>query len=141
MAFITDDDYSVLIRDEIKEVLLENYSVSKLRAAEQMAINQVKNYLAGKYDVTAIFEATGTDRNEHIVMTVIDCTLYHLYSGNNARRMTEIRATRYQDAIDWLKLVATGDATADLPKKKNEKGEILQGIKISSRNKPNNHKW
>lgn len=141
MAFITDDDYSVLIRDEIKEVLLENYSVSKLRAAEQMAINQVKNYLAGKYDVTAIFEAVGTDRNEHIVMTVIDCALYHLYSGTIAKNMTEIRATRYQDAIDWLKLVAKGDATADLPKKKNENGEVLQGIKISSRYKLNNHKW
>ena len=51
MAFITEDDYTVLIRDEIKNILLENYSVTKLKTSENMGISQVKKRLAGRYDV------------------------------------------------------------------------------------------
>ena len=43
--FITNEDYSVLIRNEIKDLLLENYSESRLRASEQMAVSHIKNYL------------------------------------------------------------------------------------------------
>ncbi len=141
MAFITDDDYSVLIRNEIKDLLLEEYSETKLRSAEQMGISQVKNYLSGKYDVIEIFGATKDERNAHIVMIVLDCTLYHLYTATIPRKMPDIRSQRYQDAIDWLKLVAQGDAVADLPKLTDEKGEELSGIKISSKYPPSNHRW
>ncbi len=53
--FLKDTDYAVLIRTEIKNILLENYSETKLLSAEQMAIAQIKNYLAGRYDVALIF--------------------------------------------------------------------------------------
>jgi len=141
MAFITEDDYSVLVRSEIKDVLLENYSETKLRSAEQMAISQVKNYLSGRYNVKQIFEAIGDLRNSHIVMIVLDCALYHLYTSCNRKGMPDLRSQRYQDAIDWLKLVATGDATADLPIKTNESGEQVLGIKISSKHPASNQRW
>lgn len=139
--FITEDDYSALIRQEIKALLQEGYTSSKMTAAEQMAIHQVKNYLAGKYDVQSIFEKEGSERNSHIVMITIDCVLYHLYTSTVPDRMPSIRSERYQDAIDWLKLVASGDAMADLPELTNADGEAITGIKISSKYKPNNHKW
>lgn len=139
--FITNDDYSVLVRNEIKDILLENYTEAKLRAAEQMAIAQVKNYLSGKYDVKTIFEAQGNERNSHIVMVTLDCALYHLYTSTTPKKMPDIRSQRYQDAIDWLKLIAEGKAYADLPKIKSEKGEELLGLKISSKYEANNHKW
>lgn len=141
MAFITEEDYSVLVRSEIKDVLLENYSETKLRSAEQMAISQVRNYLSGKYDTNKIFTAVNDARNNHVVMIVLDCALYHLYTSGNRKAMPDIRSQRYQDAIDWLKLVASGDAIADLPIKTNESGEQVSGIKISSRYPPNNHRW
>ncbi|WP_066435543.1 phage protein Gp36 family protein [Chryseobacterium sp. CCH4-E10] len=138
--FITDDDYSVLVREEIKDILLENYSETKLRAAEQMAIDQVKNYLSGKYDTGEIFSRTGDARNSHIVMITLDCALYHLYTPI-PRKMPETRAQRYQDAIDWLKLVAKGEGTADLPKIKNESGETLSGIRFTSKYTAENNRW
>lgn len=141
MTFITDQDYTVLIRDEIKDVLLENYTESKLRNAEQMAIAQIENYLNNKYDTDAIFSAEGSDRNSHIVMLTIDCALYHLYTSNVSKKMPETRANRYQDAIDWLKMIAKGNTTAKLPKIKNETGKELQGIKITSKHKASNHRW
>jgi phage gp36-like protein len=141
MAFITDEDYSVLVRDEIKNILLENYSDTKLRSAEQMAISQVKNYLHGKYDTAKIFSEAGENRNSHVVMIVVDCALYHLYTSTNRKAMPEIRSQRYQDAIDWLKLVAGGEATADLPSRTNDNGEMVSGIRISSRYTPETQRW
>ena len=139
--FITNDDYSVLIRNEIKDLLLENYSESRLRASEQMAVSQIKNYLSGRYDVAQIFGKEGEERNSHIVMLTIDCALYHLYTATIPRKMPEIRSQRYQDAIDWLKLVAEGKANADLPKPKSDKGEEYLGLKVSSKYELNNNKW
>lgn len=141
MAFLTENDYSVLVRTEIKDILLENYSDTKLKSAEQMATSQVKNYLSGRYDTTKIFSATDDDRNSHIVMIVLDCALYHLYTSTVPKRMPDIRSQRYQDAIDWLKLVATGDAKADLPIKTDGNGNELQGIKISSKYPKSNQRW
>ncbi len=141
MNFITDDDYTVLIRNEIKSVLLENYSEYKLRGAEQMAIAQIKNYLSGKYDIEAIFTAENENRNPHIVMITIDCALYHLYTANVPRKMPEIRSQRYQDAIDWLKAVASGEAIADLPKRKDENEDIYTGVSIKSKHEPNDNRW
>lgn len=139
--FITNEDYSALIRNEIKDLLLENYSESRLRASEQMAVSQIKNYLSGRYDVAQIFSKEGEKRNSHIVMLTIDCALYHLYTATIPRKMPEICSQRYQDAIDWLKLVAEGKANADLPKPKSDKGEEYLGLKVSSKYELNNNKW
>ena len=49
--FLKDSDYAVLIRTEIKNILLENYTETKLLSAEQMAIAQIKNYLV-RYSCT-----------------------------------------------------------------------------------------
>ncbi len=142
MGFIKDEDYTALIRDEVKGILVEKYSDTKLKSAEQMAISQVKNYISGKYDVEAVFNARDDQRNSHIVMIVIDCTLYHLYTSTVPDRMPSTRANRYQDAIDWLKEEKKSSTpSADLPLKKNEKGESLRGIKISSKYKASNNRW
>lgn len=151
--FITDDDYSVLVRKEIKDILLEDYfkeeetSASgikprnmKLVTAEQMAISQVKNYLSGKYNVGLIFSKTGDERNSHIVMITLDCALYHLYTPF-PRKMPEIRDQRYQDAIDWLKLAAKGQNTADLPPITDESGNTMIGIKVTSKYPLENNRW
>ncbi len=143
--FITEADYDVLIRTEIKNILLENYSVTKLQSAEQMAISQIKNYLAGRYDVALIFTPTvaGTDdiRNSYIVMITIDCALYHLYCSIAPNKIPEHRSNRYQDAIDWLKLMAKGQGNADLPMITNSNGEAKGDFRLSSNNTASNNKW
>ncbi|ATA80355.1 hypothetical protein CGC59_12015 [Capnocytophaga sputigena] len=139
--FLTTEDYTALIRNEIKDILLENYSEAKLRVAQQMAIDQVKNYLSGRYDVAEIFSKEGTERNAHIVMLTLDCTLYHLYTSTVPKRMPEIRSVRYQDAIDWLKAVGSGEISANLPLIKSQDGQQLLGIKIQSKYAPSSNKW
>lgn len=150
--FLKDSDYDVLIRTEIKNILLENYSQSKLLTAEQMAISQIKNYLAGRYQTNLIFqpmpvpsepEAEMTDtRNHFIVMITIDCALYHLYCSIAPNKIPQHRSERYNDALEWLKMMAKGDTTADLPLIVDENtGEAKDGLRISSNYSRNNNKW
>ncbi|MEI7486861.1 MAG: phage protein Gp36 family protein [Chryseobacterium sp.] len=141
MAFITEDDYTVLVRNEIKDILLENYSITKLRTAENMGISQVKKRLAGRYDVGKIFSQTGDNRDSYIVMITLDCALYHLYTATIPNKIPEIRSQRYQDALDWLKAVARGEEDTDLPKIKDDSGKDLSAIKITSRYPPSNNRW
>lgn len=141
MGFITANDYTVLIRNEIKDILLENYTEGKLKTAESMGIAQVKKRLAGRYDVAKIFGAEGDNRDSYIVMIVLDCTLYHLYTATVPNKIPQIRAERYQDALDWLKSVAKGEETADLPLLEDASGNNLLGIKITSKYPPTNNRW
>jgi phage gp36-like protein len=141
MAFITSADYSVLIRNEIKDILLENYTENRLHDAEKMGISQVRKRLAGRYDVAKIFSEEGEKRDAYVVMIVLDCTLYHLYTATVPNKMPTIRSERYQDALDWLKSVAKGEEDTDLPKIQDEDGNNLDGIKISSKYLPNNNRW
>lgn len=141
MAFITDDDYTVLIREEIKNILLENYSVTRLKTAENMGVAQVKKRLAGRYDVDKIFSAEGDQRDSYIVMITLDCALYHLYTATVPNKIPTIRAERYQDALDWLKSVARGEENTDLPVLEDETGNQLLGIKITSKYPPSNNRW
>ena len=143
--FIEESDYNVLIRTEIKNIL-ENDNPTKLLIAEQMAIAQVKNYLAGRYDLEVIFQpytelVQEDPRNAFIVMTTIDCALYHLYCSIAPNKIPEHRSNRYQDALEWLKLVASGKGTADLPLLTDLNGEAKDSLRLTSNYKFNNNKW
>jgi len=141
MKFLKDSDYDVLIRTEIKNILLENYSEAKLTTAEQMAVAQIKNFLAGRYDVLEIFSNQNEERNHFIVMICIDCALYHLYSSLSPNKIPEHRNQRYNDALEWLKLIVEGKSTADLPLITDKKGEEKESIRITSKYQSKNHKW
>lgn len=151
MGFLKEADYSVLIRKEIKDIISESEYTSantqaKLSAAESMAIQQVKNYLAGRYDTSQIFEplaegATVDTRNAHIVMLTIDCALYHLYTSLAPNFIPDHRSTRYQDALDWLKGVGKGQMKADLPRYKDAAGEEKFDFRISSFRENEDNKW
>lgn len=139
--FLTDADYDVLIRTEIRSILLENYTEQKLLSAEQMAIAQIRNYLAGRYNVNAIYTAQDNERNHFVVMITIDCTLYHLYSSLAPNKIPEHRSQRYADALEWLKLMAEGKTTADLPLLTDTTGEVKTDVRIASNYTKQNHKW
>lgn len=77
----------------------------------------------GEYPDNTVYWIKGDNRNQQIVMYLIDITLYHLHSRINPRNIPELRMIRYDGnnalqtggAIGWLKKVASGDITADLP--------------------------
>lgn len=81
------------------------------------------------YTITGILPTSspiwtkGDNRNQQIVLYLLDITLYHLHSRINPRNIPALRMHRYNGddpmdrggAIGWLKHVGSGDVTADLP--------------------------
>lgn len=57
----------------------------------------------------------GDTRDQLIKMHLIDLTLYHLHSRINPRNIPELRLTRRDEAIAWLKMVNEGKITTGLP--------------------------
>lgn len=146
--FLNDNDYTALVRNEIKAALLSNYSDAKLFTAENMAVSQIKKYIAGKHPVEKVFitydpTAPGAvdGRDSYIVMLAIDLTLYHLYSSTAPNLIPKHRSERYGDALEWLKGVAKGDFISDLPPYESEAGEALLNIKISSKYESEDQRW
>jgi phage gp36-like protein len=116
MAFINDSDYEVQVRSEILTLLdcKEEDGMHALRFAEKMAMDQIRNYIGGRFDMNKVFAAEGDSRDMFIVMTTIDIALYHIWAKKAPRKIPEYRVVRYNDALDWLKEVANG-SSCNLP--------------------------
>jgi hypothetical protein len=85
----------------------------------------------------------GDNRNQLILMYLIDITLYHLHARINPRNTPELRMIRYDGnnpmqnggAIAWLKRVAGGELTANLPIILAEQGNSIRyGSNIKNTN-------
>jgi phage gp36-like protein len=142
--FIQEADYGMQIKQEIIRLLTsENwYDSPKLVRAEQTAIRQIKHWIGKRYDCSIIFDGGNPEtRDEYIITITIDVALYHLYSQTGMKDIPEHRQQRYQDVLDWLKEVGSGNITADLPAMiDSETGEEYSEFMFQSRT-PQNHKW
>ena len=104
--FLKDSDYDVQIRTEIAKIIDSATNTPKFITAEGMAIAQIRNHIAGRYDCNKIFTPAvdgETDiRDQYIVMLVIDIALYHLWSKEAPNNIPKHRELRYNDALEWL---------------------------------------
>lgn len=116
MGFLTQDDYSPLIKDVVLAQVMDN-DMSIVTDAERFAQSQIESYLNQRFDVASIFSQTGVSRDQSILMYMIDITLYHIHARINPSRIPEIRVKRYDDAIKWMEMVSTGKLTPALPTK------------------------
>ncbi|RYD57463.1 MAG: DUF1320 domain-containing protein [Sphingobacteriales bacterium] len=79
--------------------------------------------------------ALGDSRNHQLLIYTIDIALYHLHSRLSPGNIPKIRLARYSQAISWLKQVAAGELTIDLPRlPATEKGRIRFGGNIKQIN-------
>lgn len=114
MNFLTIEDFKTVCDPQTLTVINQD-DTANLDRAERYAIEEVSSYLRTRYDVAMAFSRTGDQRNGFLVMIVADVALYHLVSWLPKRIGFEIRETRYNQAIAWLKDVQSGKATPDLP--------------------------
>lgn len=70
-----------------------------------------------------IFAATGSERNNIIVLRTSDVALYHLSAWLPNKMGHEIRKERYELALKWLEGVQAGKIIPDLPTVTGEDGE------------------
>lgn len=86
------------------------------------------------YPENTTYWIQGDNRNQLIVMRLIDITLYHVHSRINPRNIPDLRKDRYDGnresqtlgAIGWLKQVAAGKINADLPNIVPEQGLAMR---------------
>lgn len=94
--------------------LIDEGDPTILTAAIDGAVQEAKSYLA-RYDLKAIFTASGTDRNPLLLIFVKDIATWHFITLCNAGADLEFRRFRYERAVSWLRAVQKGDVTPDLP--------------------------
>lgn len=115
--FIIPEDYDATIHKEILDSLLRTDSASYdpqiVEVCENRAIAEMRGYMNKTYDCNAIFSATGSDRNDLVLMFAIDIAVYHIFCIHNPYKISNIRQNRYDRAIKWLEQVMNGDITID----------------------------
>lgn len=141
--FIILTDYDSTIHSEILNAIVRA-DAQVIEDAEDEAIEEVKGYLTNKYDVEAIFSATGNDRHKFIIQVVKDIVVYNLSSTHNPQKFSQIRQNRYDQAIDKLQRIQSGKYAPDgLPLKTftpDGSGDTSEGgYLMSSNKKRDNH--
>lgn len=107
-----------------------------LQASIDAALAETKGYLRA-YDINKEFDKVGDNRNALLLIFIKDIAVWHFVNICNAGTDLQLRADRYNRAIDYLKSVQRGDVVPDLEALPDEKkaGIILH----SSNNKRDNH--
>ncbi|MDR3287746.1 MAG: DUF1320 domain-containing protein [Prevotellaceae bacterium] len=135
MSFIDIEDYKAVVDAQTLDVINQS-DAENLQRAERYAIEEISSYLRSRFDVNKMFEATGDERNQQLVMITCDVALYHLIAWLPKRIGFEIRDIRYKRAIEWLETVQAGQATPDLPPLTDDTGaDIGNPIKFGSMTK------
>lgn len=114
MYVVTEDYYNVISTEDLEAALYEGRV--DLNRVERIAIREVSGYLRKRYRIASEFKKKGDDRNDYIVMIVIDCVLFHLFSGLPGRITDgDVRKIRYDAAKKWLREVRNGDTDPEIP--------------------------
>lgn len=110
--FVNLNDYDASIHRDILDALTRDDD-TVVEICEDRAIAQARCYLSKRYDCDRIFSATGTDRNQLILMMVVDITVYHIFCIHNPQKLSPMRKDRYERAVEWLKAVADEEISVD----------------------------
>lgn len=137
--FIDIEDYDASIHRDILDAITRDDD-SIVEICEDRAIEEMRCYLAGRYDCKVVFEATGKQRNQLVLMMAIDIAVYHLFCIHNPQKLSQIRKDRYERAVEWLKAVRKSDISVDgLPSVEPAQSQKSSQYQMSSNPKRNNH--
>lgn len=113
MPFLTPEEiHTHLYGGVVDEISRDDDTI--LQTAIDAAISEVLGYLTA-YDTAAVFNATGSQRNAILLLYTKDCAVWHYIQLANPHVEMELRLTRYEKAIDWLKMVQSGKTNPALP--------------------------
>lgn len=137
--FIRIEDYDASIHQEILDSLIRS-DASIIEICEDRAIAEMRGYMSKRYDCDKIFSAEDENRSQIVLMMAIDIAIYHIFCIHNPRMMSEIRVSRYERAVEWLKGVRSGDITIDgLPIVEDTIRNSSSQYQIRSNRKRNNN--
>ena len=110
--FIDLTDYDASIHRDILDALVrEDDTIVEI--CEDRAIAEMRCYLSKRYDCDKIFSAVGTDRNQLVLMMLLDIAIYHIFSIHNPQKLSQLRKDRYERAVEWMKAVGDEEISID----------------------------
>jgi len=110
--FIELTDYDASIHREILDALVRD-DETVIEICEDRAIAEMRGYLSRRYDSDRMFSATGSERNQLVLMMAIDIAVYHIFCIHNPQKLSQMRKDRYERAKEWLKRVAREEISID----------------------------
>lgn len=115
MPFITKADFPTALHNEILNSLTRGDDEVIAESAEQ-TVEEMKAYLNGRYDIQAIFDAVGEERNKFLLRIGLSLTKYYIFLQHNPRKITEVMVAEYDRAIETLEGIQSGKVNpAGLP--------------------------
>lgn len=124
-------DFKTHLYAELIEAIDRN-DTAVLTAAIDAAKAEARGYL-GRYDVDALYAEAGADRDPILLMRLKDIAAWHFINLANANVDLELRKTRYDEAVKWLKEVQRGLVAMDWPMPAEEEAGDNDVIRVSSR--------
>lgn len=134
--FIELSDYDASIHRDILDALTRN-DEAIVEICEDRAITEMRGYLSGRYDCDKIFSAIGNERNQLVLMMLLDITVYHIFCIHNPQKLSQMRKDRYDRAVEWMKAVKRGMSIDGAPLL--EKEERKSSYEMHSNRKRVNH--
>lgn len=110
--FVDIKDYDASVHREILDALVRD-DETLVEICEDRAIAEMRGYLSKRYDCNAIFSAAGEERNQLILMMVIDIAVYHIFCIHNPQKLSQVRKDRYERVVEWMKAVANEKISID----------------------------
>lgn len=101
-----------LYRENIEVISRDDETL--LVAAIDAAVQEAYGYL-GAFDREKIFSSEGPGRNPLLLIFVKDIAVWHFVNLCNAGTDLQLRQTRYERAVAWLRQVQKGELTPALP--------------------------
>lgn len=121
MAYITIEELHTHLHDEYVETITRG-DETIAQAAIDAAIAEARGYLT-RFDTDKIFQASGSRRNQLLLIFVKDIAVWHLINLCNVGTELELREKRYDRAVDWLTAVQKGNVSPDLPGREPDAGK------------------
>ena len=137
--FVELTDYDASIHREILDSLVRE-DKNIIEICEDRAIAEMRGYLSKRYDCDRMFSAIGNERNQLVLMMVIDITVYHIFCIHNPQKLSQVRKDRYERAVEWMKGVLHEDISIDgAPLLPEEERAAKATVLIKSNRKRVNH--
>jgi phage gp36-like protein len=105
--FIDKSDYNASVHAEIIDSVIRS-DESLLDICENRAVEEMTSYLSGRYDCNALFAMRGDERPQLVLMMALDIAIYHIFCIHNPMKLSKMRESRYERAVEWLKAVQKG---------------------------------
>lgn len=138
-TFLTATDYATCIHPDLL-ARIHGGNTALLDDAENRAIELMRGYLSARYDVVAIFAATGVDRNPLIVKYAVDIALFYLYQRLPADQVPDMRLMNYEAAERWLTRLQKQEVNPpDLPRVASPEGDAKEYVQWGSNRKRSQH--